>query len=56
MIQESLFTAETTRSPLVVDLDGDGVETTTVENGVYFDQDNNGFALGCFTSSRYSIS
>lgn len=37
-------TAEVTRSPLVVDLDGDGVETTTEENGVYFDHDNNGFA------------
>ena len=37
-------TAESTTSPLVVDLDGDGVETTTVESGVYFDHDDNGFA------------
>lgn len=44
MIQESLFTAETTRSPLVIDLDGDGVETTTVEKGTHFDHDGNGFA------------
>ena len=29
---------------MVIDLDGDGVETTTEENGVYFDHDNNGFA------------
>ncbi len=43
-ISESLFTAETTRSPLVVDLDGDGVETTTVEKGTHFDHDGNGFA------------
>ena len=37
-------TAETTRSPLIVDLDGDGVETTSVSGGVYFDHDGNGFA------------
>lgn len=37
-------TAESTTSPLVIDLDGDGVETTTEEDGVYFDHDNNGFA------------
>lgn len=30
--------------PLVVDLDGDGVETTTTEDGTHFDHDNNGFA------------
>ena len=41
-------TTESTTSSLVVDLDGDGVETTTVENGVYFDQDNNGFAEKTF--------
>jgi len=41
----SLFsTAETTRSPLVLDLDGDGVETTSITNGTYFDHDANGFA------------
>ena len=43
-LQENFSTAKTTRSPLIVDLDGDGVETTTVENGAYFDHDNNGFA------------
>ncbi|WP_129140046.1 calcium-binding protein [Modicisalibacter coralii] len=31
-------------SPLVLDLDGDGVETLALENGVYFDHDGNGFA------------
>ena len=43
-IQQLYSTAETTRSPLIVDLDGDGVETTSGANGVYFDHDGNGFA------------
>ena len=43
-IQSNMSTASTTRSPLVVDLDGDGVETTTVEKGTHFDHDDNGFA------------
>ena len=30
--------------PLLVDLDGDGIETTKVANGVYFDHKNDGFA------------
>ncbi len=29
--------------PLILDLDGDGIETTTVENGVYFDHAVDGF-------------
>ncbi len=28
----------------MLDLDGDGIETTKVENGIYFDKDVNGFA------------
>ena len=36
--------AEVPRDPLLIDLDGDGIETTSVENGVYFDQENDGFA------------
>lgn len=32
------------RDPLIIDLNGDGVHTTNVEEGVYFDIDNNGFA------------
>jgi len=32
------------RDPLLVDLDGDGIETTTVQNGTYFDHGNDGFA------------
>ncbi|MEK5492547.1 calcium-binding protein [Paenibacillus sp. FSL R7-0297] len=33
-----------TSCPLVLDLDGDGVETTTIQNGIAFDHDNNSFA------------
>lgn len=43
-IHDNISTATTTRSPLVVDLDGDGAETTTMEDGIHFDHDNNGFA------------
>ncbi len=43
-LQELYDTAERTTSPLIVDLDGDGVETTSVADGVYFDHDGNGFA------------
>ena len=32
------------RDPLILDLDGDGVETTNVKDGAYFDHDGNGFA------------
>ena len=43
-VRTSFETAEVTKSPLVVDLDGDGVETVGVSEGVYFDHDGNGFA------------
>jgi len=36
--------ASVTRSPLILDLDGDGVETTSVLAGTHFDNDGNGFA------------
>lgn len=36
--------AEDTVSPLILDLDGDGVETVHVSSGVNFDHDANGFA------------
>ena len=36
--------AENQRSPLVLDLDGDGVETTSLQEGTFFDHDDNGFA------------
>ena len=42
-IKDLFGTAEEVRSPLVVDLDGDGVETVTAwKAGVYFDHDANG--------------
>jgi len=31
-------------SPIIMDLDGDGVETASVNDGAYFDHDANGFA------------
>ena len=30
--------------PIVLDLDGDGIETVTLQNGTYFDLDNSGFS------------
>jgi lysozyme family protein len=36
--------AITRRDPLILDLDGDGIETTNVKDGAYFDHDGNGFA------------
>ncbi len=36
--------AEATISPLVLDLDGDGVATLAIEAGLHFDHDGNGFA------------
>ena len=49
VLSGSLFhTAQSTPAikidPLLLDLDGDGIETTTIANGVYFDHDKNGFA------------
>ncbi|MBI5212124.1 MAG: hypothetical protein HY957_01975 [Nitrospirae bacterium] len=35
---------ETRRDPIMLDLDGDGIETTNVKDGAYFDHDGNGFA------------
>ena len=43
-IRENFTTAGNTRSPLIVDLDGDGVETIGTNSNVYFDHDDNGFA------------
>jgi hypothetical protein len=34
------------RDPLILDLDGDGIETTSATSGTYFDHDANGFAEG----------
>ncbi|MFO0037420.1 MAG: calcium-binding protein [Synechococcaceae cyanobacterium] len=45
-IQRELERAERAplSSPLAFDLDGDGIETVGLDNGIYFDHDNNGFA------------
>jgi hypothetical protein len=41
----SLFNiGATVTSPIILDLDKDGVETTAVNNGTYFDHDANGFS------------
>ena len=40
----SFSTAHEQSSPLVLDLDGDGVETNEENSTVHFDHDNNGFA------------
>ena len=36
--------AEKVKSPLAIDLDGDGIATYALKNGVYFDIDSDGFA------------
>jgi trimeric autotransporter adhesin len=43
-ITGSVNKARDTRSPLVLDLDGDGIETLGLDSGVNFDHDKNGFA------------
>ena len=43
-INESFSIAKSQASPLVVDLDGDGIETLGTDAGVYFDHANDGFA------------
>jgi Ca2+-binding RTX toxin-like protein len=45
-LQRDFENAERTRSPLVLDLDGDGVETIGLSTNVHFDHDANQFAEG----------
>ncbi|HQO29369.1 MAG TPA: hypothetical protein PKY22_07575, partial [Accumulibacter sp.] len=42
-VKDQFEKASITRSPLILDLDGDGVETTSVLAGTHFDNDENGF-------------
>ena len=42
-VKSAFATAEVQTSPLIVDLDGDGVETIGTNSGVYFDHANDGF-------------
>lgn len=41
---DSFENAEATLSPIVLDLDGDGIETLSQDSNVHFDHDNNGMA------------
>jgi Ca2+-binding RTX toxin-like protein len=43
-IRAQVSSAKQTVSPLILDLDGDGVETTHISAGTHFDHDGNGFA------------
>ena len=43
-IRKPFNSAEQARSPLVLDLDGDGIETSSLEDGEFFDHDGIGFA------------
>ncbi|WP_160473530.1 calcium-binding protein [Cupriavidus sp. SW-Y-13] len=43
-IRDIVGRAAVTRSPIILDLDGDGVETLGMGSGVYFDHDGNRFA------------
>lgn len=43
-LQAEWSTAETTTSPLILDLDGDGVETVNRTQGIHFDHNADGFA------------
>lgn len=43
-VRERFDDAEVTCSPIILDLDGDGVETVSYQDGAVFDHDGNGFA------------
>ncbi|MDI1278940.1 calcium-binding protein, partial [Methylobacter sp.] len=43
-LQEAFGKAEQTKSPIVLDLNGNGIATQNVSNGTFFDYDGNGFA------------
>lgn len=43
LISDLVTQGTQTISPIVLDLDGDGIETVAVANGVYFDHNNDGF-------------
>ena len=43
-LRRQMDVAKQTASPLILDLDGDGVETTSLALGTHFDHDANGFA------------
>jgi len=43
-IKKKVAKATITRSPIALDLNGDGITTTGLHDGAYFDHDGNGFA------------
>jgi len=43
-IKKKVAKASVTRSPIALDLNGDGITTIGLEDGAYFDHDGNGFA------------
>ncbi|MDN3223930.1 calcium-binding protein, partial [Pseudomonas nunensis] len=43
-LKEAFNTASNTVSPIILDLDGDGIETVGVNDGIHFDHDGNGFS------------
>ena len=44
LFEDAKDTSPQRKDPLAIDLDMDGVETVSTENGVYFDLDKNGYA------------
>ena len=42
--QPTFANAESITSPIIIDLDKDGIETSSLAEGVFFDHDNNGLA------------
>jgi Ca2+-binding RTX toxin-like protein/GH24 family phage-related lysozyme (muramidase) len=43
-LKKAFGQAEQTKSPIVLDLDGNGIATQNLSNGIFFDYDGNGFA------------
>lgn len=43
-IEENVYQYTLTTEPLIIDLNGDGIKTTTAQNGIYFDMKADGFA------------
>jgi hypothetical protein len=44
VVKKEVKTAEVTKSPIVLDLNGDGITTTSLTASIFFDHDSNGFA------------
>lgn len=44
LLKDKFNATKFTVSPIILDLNGDGVQTTSISNGAHFDHDHNGFA------------